>query len=108
MRSARMRSSCVRSSCITIARKSRCLHTFVVPAEAGTHFDFAAKAKMDPGFRRDDDVQERSTCEPLDETEYRAHHLHETVNPSCYGPAAFFKTRRSEGCTFITSEARSR
>jgi hypothetical protein len=28
----------------------------VVPAKAGTHFDFAARSKMDSGFRRNDDV----------------------------------------------------
>jgi hypothetical protein len=34
-----------------MARKA---YPTVIPAKAGIHFDLAARAKMDPGFRRDD------------------------------------------------------
>jgi hypothetical protein len=40
--------------------KNRDTPPFVIPAKAGIHFRSFAKIKMDPGFRRDDEIRTTS------------------------------------------------
>jgi hypothetical protein len=39
-------------------RSSPATFPMVIPAEAGTHFDFSRKSKMGPRFRGDDEIMD--------------------------------------------------